>query len=52
MSDDEVLEKLEIDLEVADIGEILDAHGVAATYELVLDLWDWMEECRTKRCIH
>lgn len=46
MSDDEILDELEVDLEVADIGEILEAHGVRPNAELVLALWDWMEALR------
>lgn len=45
MSDyeDDVLETLEIDLEVADIGELLEQHGVPPTPELVHALWEWKE---------
>ncbi len=41
MSDDEALERLEIDLEVADIGELLTAHGIEPTADLVTALWEW-----------
>ena len=40
---DDELERLEIDLEIADVGEILEAHGIAPTQELVVALWDWKE---------
>lgn len=45
--DDDMLQSLEIDLEVAECGEILEAHGVTPTVELVTELWDWMESLRT-----
>ena len=38
MDDDDAIETLEIDLEVADIGELLTAHGVTPTTELVTAL--------------
>lgn len=47
MSDDELFRNMEIDLEVAHIGEILEAHGVTPTVELVTELWDWAESLRT-----
>ncbi len=46
MSDDDILAELEVDLEVADIGEILQAHGVRPNSDLVLAIWDWMEALR------
>lgn len=44
---DQALEALEIDLEVAEIGEILEAHGVPPEVELAAALWEWMERKRT-----
>lgn len=41
--DDEVIENMEVDLEIADIGELLTAHGVTPTAELVVALWEWKE---------
>ncbi len=43
---DEVLEALSIDLEVAHIGEILERHGVAPTEGLVTELWQFLESKR------
>ena len=40
---DEVLQTLEIDLEISDIGDILAAHSVTPTADLVLALWEWKE---------
>ncbi len=42
-SDDEVLDGLEVDLEVAECGEILEAHGVSPTPDLVVALWQWKQ---------
>lgn len=44
--DDRELEALEIDLEVAHLGEILERHGVSPSAELVTELWNFVE---TKR---
>mgnify|MGYP000336079828 CR=1 FL=1 len=44
--DDEVIRNMEIDLEIAHVGEILEAHGVAPTSELVTAIWDWAEQLR------
>ena len=41
--DKAVLERLEIDLEVADIGDILAAHGIHPHADLVVALWEWKE---------
>jgi len=41
--DDEVLQTLEIDLEIADIGEILAGHGIHPGADLVVALWEWKE---------
>lgn len=41
MSDDEVLDRLEIDLDIAQCGEILEAFGVHPDPCLVLALWTW-----------
>lgn len=49
MIDDDAIERLEIDLEVAHIGEILERHGVAPTAGLVNELWDYAEELRTRK---
>lgn len=46
VSDEKTVEALEIDLEVAHIGEILQRHDVAPTAELVTDLWEWAESLR------
>jgi cell wall-associated NlpC family hydrolase len=46
VSDEKTVEAMEIDLEVAHIGEILQRHGVAPTAELVTDLWEWAESVR------
>lgn len=44
MNDDEnVLEAMEIDLDVAGIGELLEKHGIPPTPELVHALWEWKE---------
>jgi hypothetical protein len=42
-AEDDAIESLEIDLKVADIGELLKKHGVAPTPELVTALWNWAE---------
>ena len=44
--DDQEVEALEIDLEVAHIGEILERHGVAPTEEMVVELWTYMDSLR------
>ena len=41
--DQAVLERLEIDLEIADIGDILAAHGIHPTPNLVMAIWEWKE---------
>lgn len=41
--DQAVLERLEIDLEVADIGDILTAHGIHPSPSLVVALWEWKD---------
>ena len=41
--DQAVLERLEIDLEIADIGDILAAHGLFPAPSLVVALWEWKE---------
>lgn len=41
--DQAVLERLEIDLEVADIGDILAARGIHPRADLVVALWEWKE---------
>lgn len=41
--DDDAIERLEIDLEIADIGELLERHGIAPTPALVVALWEWKE---------
>lgn len=41
--DQAVLERLEIDLEIADIGDILAGHGVNPTPSLVIAIWEWKE---------
>lgn len=46
--DNTIIEAAEIDLEVAECGEILELHGVAPTVELVADLWDWLEQARRR----
>lgn len=38
-----VLDRLEIDLEIADIGDILAAHGINPTPDLVMAIWEWKE---------
>ncbi|XAL85131.1 hypothetical protein RSPPQCQH_CDS0080 [Mycolicibacterium phage phi1_186001] len=40
---DEEIQRLEIDLEIADIGELLESHGITPTQELVIALWEWKE---------
>jgi hypothetical protein len=45
VTDDETLEHMEIDIEVAGCIEILEANGVAPETHLVSDLW--METLRT-----
>lgn len=47
--DDEIIRELEIDLEVAHIGEILESHGVTPTPHLVVELWDWAESLRNAK---
>lgn len=44
MDDEEALEALEIDLDVAECGEILEAHGVTPSPDLVVALWKWRED--------
>lgn len=44
--DNEVLDALTIDLEVAHLGEILVRHGVSPSADLVTELWNFVE---TKR---
>lgn len=44
--DDDIIQDMEIDLEIAHIGEILESHGVSPTAHLVVDLWDWAESLR------
>lgn len=46
MSDDEVIDEMEIDLEVAHIGELLARHGAEPSIDLVLAIWDWAESLR------
>ena len=41
--DDETIETLEIDLEIADIIEILETNGIDPEPQLVMALWDWKE---------
>lgn len=43
VSDESVLEVLEVDLEVATIWELLEAHGVEPDPGLVFGLWLWKE---------
>ena len=45
--DDRSIEALEVDLEIAHIGEILEKHGVAPTPGLVTELWDYLESLRS-----
>lgn len=44
--DENEIRKLEIDLEVAHIGELLEQHGVSPTADLVHALWMWAESLR------
>lgn len=46
VSDEKTVEAMEIDLEVAHIGEILQRHGIAPISELVTELWEWAESVR------
>ncbi len=46
VSDEKTVEAMEIDLEVAHIGEILQRHDVAPTADLVTDLWEWANSLR------
>lgn len=48
MDEDCPIEAMEIDLEIGEVGRILEAHGVTPTWELVFALWCWMEVCREK----
>jgi hypothetical protein len=45
VSDDELIERAEIDLEVADIGELLTRYGIEPTAQLVTALWNWKAAC-------
>ncbi len=38
------LEGLEVDLDVAECGEILETHGIKPTVALVIALWEWKED--------
>lgn len=49
MSEDESLEAMEIDLEIAEVGEILARHGVRPNPTLVTELWDWAETLRNQK---
>ena len=44
--DEKIVEAMEIDLEVAHIGEVLQRHNVDPAPELVIDLWKWAESLR------
>lgn len=44
--EDEVLDALTIDLEVAHIGEILERHGVPPSADMVTELWQFLESKR------
>jgi len=44
--DNEVLDALTIDLEVAHIGEILERHRVPPSADLVTELWEFLESKR------
>lgn len=49
MSDElDALSAMEIDIEVADVGEILQRYGVSPTAEMVFELWHWMEMLRRR----
>lgn len=41
--DDDAIEGMEIDLEVAHIGEILERHGVPPIPDLVVELWEYTD---------
>lgn len=46
--DNYVIQTLEIDLDVAECGDILQSHGVTPTADLVTQLWIWAENIRTR----
>lgn len=43
MSDDEVIESLEIDLDIAECGEVLMRYGIEPNPALVVALWEWKQ---------
>ena len=47
--DNEVLDALTIDLEVAHIGEIRERYGVSPSADLVTELWQFLESKRHGR---
>ncbi|SLC05404.1 Uncharacterised protein [Mycobacteroides abscessus subsp. massiliense] len=49
MSDEDPVEAMEIDLEIAEVGEILQRHGTQPKPALVTEIWDWAEALRNQK---